>query len=236
VRNLSLTTIGGICGVLTTASFVVGIAMMGGSGVQVLIPETGNNGLDWIADVDSANGIFFVGAWFIILGGVFALVAFVGFYEPLREAGAVMILAPVLGAVGMVLVTISHLIPIAMAYELVPDYVGASGATKASIASTFDAFAITSLVLNYAGDFLVWGVVTPLYGYSVLKTGAVPRWIGWLGIIGVGVFAGLLNALSPASGVAEGLSFIGFVSFFVFMASLGVALLRRSRTATVAPA
>jgi hypothetical protein len=87
VRNLSLTTIGGICGVLTTASFVVGIAMMGGSGVQVLIPETGNNGLDWIADVDSANGIFFVGAWFIILGGVFALVAFVGFYEPLREAG-----------------------------------------------------------------------------------------------------------------------------------------------------
>ena len=116
MRNLSLTTIGGICGVLTTASFVVGIAVMGGSGVQVLIPETGNNGLDWIADVDSANGIFFVGAWFIILGGVFALVAFVGFYEPLREAGAVMILAPVLGAVGMVLVTISHLIPIAMAY------------------------------------------------------------------------------------------------------------------------
>lgn len=236
MRNLSLTTIGAVCGILTTASFLIGIAMMAGSGVEVLIPETGHNGLDWIADVNSASGIFFAGAWFVILGGVFALVAFVGFYEPLREAGPAMILAPVLGAVGMVFVTISHLIPIALAYELVPDYAGASGATKASIASTFDVFAITSLVLNYVGDILVWGVVTPLYAYAVLRTRVARRWIGWLGIIGVGLFAGLLDALSPASGVIEGLTFIGFVSFFVFMASLGIALLRRGRTATVTPA
>jgi hypothetical protein len=36
-----------------------------------------------------------------------------------------MILAPILGAVGLALVTVSHLIPIAMGYELVPAYINA---------------------------------------------------------------------------------------------------------------
>ena len=33
---------------------------MAASGVQVLIPETGKDGLDWIADVDDASGAFFI--------------------------------------------------------------------------------------------------------------------------------------------------------------------------------
>jgi hypothetical protein len=36
-----------------------------------------------------------------------------------------MILGLILGAVGLTLVTVSHLIPIAMAYELVPAYINA---------------------------------------------------------------------------------------------------------------
>lgn len=220
-----------MCAVLTTASFVAGIALMVGSGVQVLIPETGKNGLDWIADVDAASGLFFVGAWLVILGGIFALVAFVGFYDALREAGPVLILAPVLGAAGMVLVTISHLLPIALAYELVPDYVDASAGSKATLATTFDTFAITSLGLNYAGDALVWAVVTPLFAFAVLKTRAAPRWIGWVGVVSA-VFAGWLGLLSPAAGVIDGLTFLGFVAFFLFMASLGIALLLRSPAAS----
>ena len=230
MRSLSLTRIGAVCGVLTTLAFVVGIVLMVASGVQVLIPETGKNGLDWIGDVDSANGAFFVGAWFVILGGVFALVALVGFYDALREAGPAVVLGPILGAAGMVLVTISHLIPIALAYEFVPGYVDADAAQKASLAVNFDTYAVLSLVLNYAGDVLVWAVVVPLFAYAALVTRAVPRWIGWLGLVGVGVFAGVLGILSPVGGVVEGLTFIGFLSFFVFMASMGVALLRRERT------
>jgi hypothetical protein len=67
---------------------------------------------------------FFVGAWLVVL---------VGFGESSRwwvpttrfEAGPVLLLAPILSAVGLTLVTVSHLIPIAMGYERVPAYVGA---------------------------------------------------------------------------------------------------------------
>ena len=185
-----------------------------------LIPETGKNGLDWIRDVDDAGGAFFVGAWLVILGGVLGLVGFIGFYDALQRAGSWFILAPILGAVGLTLVTISHLIPIAMAYELVPGYVAGDAATQASLATTADTFAVLALVVNYTGDVILWGVVVPMYAIAVLKTSVLPRWIGWLGV-GVGVFAGLGDAVSPASSVIEGLTFIGFVGFFRLECSHG---------------
>jgi hypothetical protein len=41
------------------------------------------------------------------------------------------------------------------------------------------------------------------------------------------VFGGWLGLLGPASSVIEGLSSIGFIAFFVFLGSVGVAVLRR---------
>jgi Domain of unknown function (DUF4386) len=230
VKKLSLTTVGAVCAVLTVACFVVGIILMASSGVQELIPGTGQDALDWIADVDDASGTFFVGAWLTVLGGLLAAVAFVGFYDALRNAGPVLILAPILGAVGLTLVTISHLIPIGMAYELVPGYTGADAATRSSLAVTTDTLAILSFVLNYAGDLLIWAVAVPLYAVAILQTSVLPRWIGWLGIV-VAVLGGWLGVLSPAWSVIEGITVIGFLGFFVFMASMGIALLRRRRGA-----
>ena len=227
-RNLSLATVGAVCALITVAGFVIGSALMASSGVQVLIPETGKKGLEWIADVQDAGDLFIAGASVSVFAGLFALVAFVGFYDALRHAGPLMIIAPVAGAAGMVLVTISHATPIAIALQLAPGYTAGNEVTQASLAVTFDTFARFCLLMNYFGDILIWGVTTPLFAIAVLKTSAVPRWIGWLGIV-VAVFAGWLGLLSPVSSVIEGISTIGFLGFFVFMASMGIALLRRRR-------
>jgi Domain of unknown function (DUF4386) len=195
---------------------------------QDLIPQTGADGLEWIADIDAASDLFFAGAWLIILTTLVGAVALVGLYEVLKGAGEVMLLAPILGVTGLVLVTISHLIPIALAYEFVPGYVAAEDATKASLAVTFDTFANLSLILNYTGNALGWAVAVPLYAVAILKTGAVPRWIGWIGLVAA-VFAGWLGLLSPAASVIEAVSVIGFLAFFVFMLSFGIAVLVRQR-------
>jgi hypothetical protein len=157
--------------------------------------------------------------------GFLGIVALVGFYDALRDAGPVMVLAPILGAVGLTLVTVSHLIPIAMAYELVPAYMEADPARQAALAGTADTFAATALVTNSAGNFLGWGVAVPMYAVAILTTRALPRWIGWLGLV-VGLLGGWLGQLGWASEVISGISSLGFISFFVFMLSMGIALLR----------
>src|SRR5437763_16850457 len=227
MRDLKLTTVGAYCGILTTLSFVAGIALMAASGVQVPILETGGHKtIDWIDDVNGASGAFFAGAWLVILGGFLAFVAIVGFYFALRDAGPVMQLAPVLGGVGMGLVQVSHLIPIAMGYELAPGYEKATGAAQDSLATTAGTFAAVAYVLNYSGDALLWGVAVPVVAWAILVTRAVPRWIGWLGFV-TAFFAGWLGLFSPASSLVDNITFIGFVGFFVFNAALGIALLRR---------
>lgn len=226
MKNVSLATVGAVCAILTTATFVVGFALGAAGGVEVLIPETGKDGLEWIADVNDASGLFFVGGWLVILGGFLGIVALIGFYDALKGAGPALILAPILGAVGLTLVTVSHLLPLAMAYEFAPGFAEATPAAQASLAVTADTLSSFCLVTNYAGNALGWGVAIPLYAYAVLKTGAVPRWIGWLGWF-VAVVAGWLSLLGPASTVIESVSGFGFLGFFVFMASMGVALLRR---------
>jgi hypothetical protein len=226
MKQLNLVKVGAVCAVSITVCFVIGIVFMASSGVQVLIPDTGKDAVDWINDVNDASGLFFAGAWLVILGGLLGLVAFLGFYEVLRRASPIMILAPILGAIGLVFVTISHALPIAMGYELVPGYVGASGAAKESLRVTTDTLAVSALVFNYIGDALVWAVVVPMYAWASLALRAVPRWIGWLGLF-TGLFAGVLGLLSPASSVIDGVTFVGFVGFFVWMAAMGIALLRR---------
>jgi hypothetical protein len=69
-------------------------------------------------------------------------------------------------------------------------------------------------------------VAVPLYAIAILSTTVVPRRIEWLGIV-VAVFAGWLGLLGPLSDVIEGVSSIEFIGFFVFMASMGIAILRR---------
>jgi hypothetical protein len=93
---------------------------------------------------------------------------------------------------------------------------------------TFDTFADLCLLTNYVGNALGWGITVPLYAFAILKTSAVARWIGWLGIV-VAVFAGWLGLLAPASSVIEGLTAIGFLGFFLFMLSMGIAILRGQR-------
>jgi hypothetical protein len=225
MRTLKLSTVAAVSALGTVVCFVAGAVAMASSGVGELIPETGRPGRDWIAAVDRAGGLFFVGAWLVILMGFLGIVALVGFYDTLRLAGPVMILAPVLAAVGLTLVTVSHLIPIAMGYELVPAYVAADAGGQATLAAA-DTFAAIALVTNAAGNFLGFGVVVPLYAVAILTTGALPPWIGWLGLL-VGVLAGWLGLLSPASSVIASISNIGFIGFFVFMLSMCIALLRR---------
>jgi len=212
--------------VLSALSLAGGIALVIDSGVDALIPDTGQTAIDWIHDVNAASDAFFWGAWLVIAGGLLGLIALVGFWRPLRDAGEALIFAPILAVVGMILITTSHLLAVAMTYELVPGYVDGSSTTKDSLAVATDTLVETAHLLSYIGGLFVFGVVVPLYAWAVLKTNVLPRWIGWVGIV-TAVFAGWLGAAAPASRQVEDATFIGLAAFFVWLAAMGIAILRR---------
>jgi hypothetical protein len=218
VRDLRLSTIGAVAALVTVAGFVLGIALMATHGVQVLIPETGSSGAEWAQDVQDAGDWFVAGAWIVGLAGLVGIVALVGFYDALKHAGPVLVLAPIAGAVGLTLVTASHVIPIAIGQELAPSY--------AENADVFDTLAATCLLLNYFGNVFNWAVATPLYAVAILKTGALPKWLGWIGLVSA-AFAGWLGLFAPLSSLIEGLTTIGFFAFFIFLIGMGITILRR---------
>jgi hypothetical protein len=81
----------------------------------------------------------------------------------------------VLGIFGLVLVTISHSVPIVMAEEFAPDFARAGPVASTTLQTTGDLMAGTALAMNYVGDLMVWAVAVPLFGLAVVRTRAVPR-------------------------------------------------------------
>lgn len=226
MKRLTIAAVGAWCAVAVLPLLVGGAMLLSGSGAAEVLPASGEPGQEWLAAVASDER-FAAGAWLIVLIGFLVMVAFIGLYFVLGQAGEVLIVAPVLGVAGMALVQVSHLIPIAMAYRLAPAY-AADGADSSTLGATADTFAALSQVTNAAGNALVWGVAVPLFAWAILSTRALPRWIGWLGMV-VAFFGGWLGLLSPALPLAEDLSGIGFLAFFIFIFSSGIAVLRRVR-------
>ena len=237
LERRDLSTAGGLSAVAVPALFVLGVVIVSATGgPDTVIPETGDGLVTWIEDVRDARTGFELGAGLVVVGGVVGIVAMLGFFDVLRGAGPLMIVAPVTGIVGLVFVTFSHVVPIVMAAELVPDFTGADASARAGLQTTGDLMAGMALATNYVGDVLAWGVAVPIFALAVLRTGALPRWIGWLGIL-VGVVGGWIGALGLASSTLEDVSALGFLAFFVWMAAMGIAMLghRGSPTAESAP-
>jgi hypothetical protein len=229
LQRLDLRAIGGVCAVMGVVIFILGgVVGVATGGPDTVIPETGDGLRTWVRDVVDDRTGFAIGTGMVVLGGILLAVALIGFYDVLRDAGPTMILAPVLGIFGLVLVTISHSLPIVLAEEFAPDFTRAGPVARTTLQTTGDMMAGTALATNYVGDLMIWAVAVPLFGLAAIRTRAVPRWIGWLGV-GVGVVGGWIGAFGIVSTTVEDVTAIGFLGFFVWMLAMGVALLRRPR-------
>lgn len=92
--------------------------------------------------------------------------------------------------------------------------------------AAFDAVAVSTLV--------PWGTAAFLLGASVviLQTGAMPRWLGWLGMAAVVMF--MIGTLWIFSGEPEGtlaiLTLAGYLGFIIWTLAVAGRLIRSSRT------
>jgi hypothetical protein len=211
--------------IATTALFVGGVAVAASAGIQTLIPPRGDDLDGWATHVHDHLGSLEVSATLVVLGGLAATVALLCFHEVLRGAHPMLFTLPYLAVVSMTLVTISHLMPVSIGQHLVPAYLDPGGGGQAAVSASVRTWVAFDNDLNLVGDLTLWGVVVPMVAFASLATRAVPRWIGWLGLV-VGVLGGWVGFLGTVVPAVEGVAGLAFLGFFIWMTAMGVALLR----------
>ena len=190
--NISLVRVGGVCAILavvsgTMARIAFGNAWLTSRGVDTLI----------------------TGHWFDTLGLLLFMVAALGIYRALRQAGSLPLIAVVASLTGGIVLLFREFILLGIAYELVP---GIS-----------DALRQTGWLVAGVGAVLVFIIGVLLFSFAILRTSVVPKWIGWLGVIAALGFC--LMALLPLVFSMATPWFLARV-FLVWLVAMGVVLLR----------
>ena len=207
--NISLVRVGGVCAVLGVVSAMVARIFFG-------------------------FGDIVTGHWFDVLALVLNMAAVLGFYQALRQAGPLLLIAVVAFLTGVIFVLAHEFIRLGIAYELAPGIADASTATRPALEVMANTLRQTSWIAAGVGYVLIFGIGVLLFSFAILRTSVVPKWIGWLGLIAVAVNVALVTLLSgvfdssirPPWLLASG-------THLGWMLAMGVVLLRLKET--VAP-
>ncbi len=169
--NVSLVRVGGACAVLMVVSGIVARIFFG-------------------------FGDLVTGHWFDVLALLLSMAAVLGFYQALRQAGPLLLIAVVAFLTGIIFILFHEFIRMAIAYELAPGIADASTATKPALEVMANTLRQTSSLAAGVGYVLIFGIGVLLFSFAILQTSVVPKWIGWLGLIAVAVNVALVTLLS----------------------------------------
>ncbi len=189
--NISLVRVGGVCAVLAVVSGIMARIFFGNA---------------WLASrgVDT----LLTGHWFDVLSLLLLIPAALGFYQALRQAGPLPLIAVVAIVAGAIFLLFHEFIRLGISYELVPNTLGQTGWLAAGV-----------------GSVLIVGVGVPLFSFVILRTSVMPKWIGWLGLIVVVANVALVMILLDVFENIRPPWFL-FRGFLVWLVAMGVVLLR----------
>ena len=219
MKNISLVKVGGVCAILVAVSLIA----MSVSGAWIESFEDAEQSL--LAKADNPMP-YVTQRWFYFLSFVLAMPAALGFYQILREAGALLWIAVVAVVAGGFIAMVDSLIILGVWYQLAPDYAEASAATRPALL-VMDR---TLMQIAGLGHLVEWalaaGIGVGLFAVAILQTAVLPKWIGWLGLTVVALVGGWLHLLTPVSDALGVIHDIKLSSFTLWMLVMGVALLR----------
>ena len=222
---MNIVKISGICGILAVVAIVTAAIIAPFGGIQAPPEPTTAGAVEWLEDIDNSRlAALALGFGFIFYALI--LIYILGLWEYLKEANSPLIIAVPAAAGGLILLTVDAVIQLAMAYELASRYAEAGEAVKPVLAAFASTLAVIRQVAFSLGTVLLQGVGVSLLGLAILRTAKLPRWLGWLGIIG-GLVGGWLGALEPLSPIFDVILGVGFAAFLGWILAGGILLLKR---------
>ena len=224
MTKMNLVKVGGVCAILVVAFIVVWIILSGVSGVE----ENPDEIQAYLRDVHN-NAMYSASGWFLLVGLALVIPAALGFYQALREAGRLSLLALAFFLVGVTTAFASTGLFLGMEGQLMPGYAAAGEAMKPPLAVVASTLLETALAGFSLGFFLSFGIGAVLFSIGALGTSVIRHWIGWLGVV-----AGVLMVCFFLTIFWDVLEYIGVVAFIlvlVWTLAMGVSLLRLRESA-----
>ena len=223
MADLSLMKVSGVCailsGVVSAAAFIILIV------ATDLLDADG--AAQFLTAAYDGNRAVAGALWLSVLGQLLAVMAVLGLYQAMRDQGGLVRMAVVFFLLAIPLNLSRVFLDLGVVYELAPAYMisAANSPASASISVVADTIKTIGILANLVGNVLFLGIGVLLFSVAIIRTSAVPRWIGWLGVL-VAVAGGWLPLLGPAFSVIEFIGLIGFFLSIAWMISMGVSLLR----------
>jgi hypothetical protein len=181
-----------------------------------------------------AGGASLVWTWFAV-AWTYAILAVPILLLPAalnRRADPALRVATYLGATSVVLALIGFLRWVFVVPPLADSYVAGDATTRTAVAAAWTAQHQYggALLGEHLGQLLViaWSVTVSIL---ILRTGVLPRWAGWLGLLASGLYLAnqgdILATAVPGFPVWDLAGLLGSTLWAVWLLILGVLLLRR---------
>jgi Domain of unknown function (DUF4386) len=211
-------------------------AILGGVGnlVHPVTPEDDPVGVaQVIADSDLWTPIHLA----IVLGIFLMLGGLVAIYLSIREglAGALARFGLFAGVAGVTIGLILVILDGVAARQLAQEWASAAPADRATALGLVHVNETINFALASLFNFVFAAATFILFGLAVAVSGVYPRWLGWVAVvagvasIGAGSIQALVGEPTTASRV---LTIFGPTVITLWLLSMGILLLQRSRTAS----
>ena len=143
--NISLVRVGAVCAILGVVSAIVARIFFG-------------------------FGDIVTGHWFDVLALLLNMAAVLGFYQALRQAGPLLLIAVVAFLTGVIFLLFHEFIRLGIAYELGPGIADASTATRPALEVMANTLRQTSWLAAGVGYVLIFGIGVLLFSFAILQT------------------------------------------------------------------
>ena len=224
--NNSFVKAAGVCSIVAVVIIVVSVILFSASGVES-DPEKIEA---YLRDVHNNNALYASAWWVYILGTLFLIPTFLGFYQAFREGGHLLWVALVTSLIGVIFILAVAPISLGIVSQLAAGYAEAGFNIRPALEVVARTLLTTNNWLFVLGSFLSLGIGVVLFSVGVLRTNVIGHWLGWIGVV-VGVLEGVLILLTRISNVFEMIAAIPFLLVLLWLIIMGVFLLRLRESA-----
>jgi hypothetical protein len=223
---------------ITGVLFIVGAAAFAVAATVLSMtfdwPDILRQPADVVLPAFVAGGASLVWTWFAV-AWTYAILAVPILLLPAalnRRADPALRVATYLGATSVVLALIGFLRWVFVVPPLADSYVAGDATTRTAVAAAWMAQHQYggALLGEHLGQLLViaWSITVSIL---ILRTGVLPRWAGWLGLLASGLYLAnqgdILATAIPGVPVWDLAGLLGSTLWAVWLLALGVVLLRR---------